>query len=254
MLRSGLALSVLLLGRFGCGGRVSDDNVADAAVDPVPVDSGVFIDTSPPPFDSGRRETHIDPPPGCAQSIAGFACTPAADRTGKTVCTDAMIEEFLNCFGSTGSEKRCTDAQKNFPECKTCFLTDWLKVNPDTGAAKVDIAACIKKIDPASTCSGTVNCSVDCVDWVCAECDDTPGSGSTSSSSEALDCARDAQSAGTASKPKGACYDLGYKDYEACESDPKFARCFLRTIEDLRYFYRGACRDGGDWSNVAMSK
>jgi len=241
----------------GCGGRVVDGAAGgDAGTDAFVADVA-RDDTRPPPFDSGRDTRPIvDPPPSCDTSIDGFACTPAADAPGKTVCTDAMIEEFLSCFGPSSDEKRCLAARKTYPGCDTCMLSDWLKINPDTGRGTINIAACIKKIDPVSKCSGAVNCAVDCEDWVCAECDDTPGSGKTgsSSSSERLECERDAQSPGTTTRPKGACYELAYKDYVDCESDPRFRYCFVRTTEDLRYFYRGACRDGGSWSSVTIEK
>jgi len=217
----------------------------DAAVDSVAIDSK--------PVDTGKPDV---PAPSCAAPIEGFACEAAADRTGKTVCTDEMIKEFMNCFGTSGDEAKCTAARTKYPQCNTCVLTDWLKVNPDTGGGSLDVAACIKKVDPTGPCSGATNCYYDCNDWVCSECDDTPGSGKTGSmsSSAALECERDARSAGSSTKPKGACYDIAYKEFTTCQSDERFRYCFVRTLADLEFFLRGACRDGGNWSNVTVDK
>ena len=44
------------------------------------------------------------------------------------------------------------------------------------------------------------------------------------------------------------------KDYTACISDPKFSVCYPATVEDVIPFYRGACRDGGDWTHAYESK
>jgi hypothetical protein len=65
-----------------------------------------------------------------------------------------------------------------------------------------------------------------------------------------IDCWRDAQLKGSATKPRGVCYDVATKDYAACATDERFAPCFVTTVEDVTYFARGACRDGGSWVNA----
>lgn len=226
----------------GCGG---DDPAPVAEDTGTPVTDTGVIDTGKP--DTIKTDT---PPPSlsCMAPLpTGFECKAPTAKAGKTVCTDAMIEEFSNCFGTSGSSAKCTAAQKAYPQCNTCILKDWLDNN------SIDTAACIAKIDPASTCGKTVKCNSDCLDAVCPadDCDTTEGSGvKGGTSTQRGDCYADAQAKGGTVKPKGVCYDLATKDYGACATDPKFTFCFVSSIADITTFFRGACRDNGDWSKA----
>ena len=231
----------------GCGG--------DSAPAAAPDTGTVVTDTGTTPVDTGTpKDTGTKPDVtvlGCMQPLpTDFVCKAPGAKAGKTVCTDAMIEEFTNCFGSAGSTTKCSAATKAYPECNTCILKDWLYNN------SVDVASCIAKVLPTDKCATTVRCNVDCLGLVCPkdDCDTTPGSGSSATRSQADDCFRDAQFRGSTLKPKGACYDVATKDYADCAAKPELAYCFVTSITDLTYFFRGACRDGGDWSKADVTK
>ncbi len=196
----------------GCG----SDDPAPVAEDTgtVATDTGTAVDTGKPDTfkpDTGPLTCRMAPLP------TGFECKAPTAKVGKNVCTDAMIEEFSNCFGS-GSAAKCTAAQKAYPQCNTCILKDWLDNN------SIDTAACIAKIDPASSCGKTVKCNSDCLDAVCPvdDCDTTEGSGAKGgTSTQRGDCYADAQAKGGTVKPKGVCYDLATKDYGHVRERPE---------------------------------
>lgn len=217
-----------------------------------------FEDTGTPVQDSGVPDTKPpadSAPPGpitCEQKLdKSFACVEPTVKAGKTVCTDLMIQEFMNCFGTTGDSKKCTAAQTKYPACNTCILKDWL-----TAAGRIDTASCYKAVDPTGTCGKTMACTNDCLDLVCPadDCDDTAGSGSTATRSQLDDCYRSAQQKpGSTVRPTGQCWDVAVKDYAACTADAKFAYCNVRAASDLLYFYRGACRDNANWAKAELS-
>lgn len=239
LLAAGLAGGVAFVGCSSDDGNNNTNTTPDTGV----VDTGTAVDSTP--ADTAKPETGLV---ACEQKLSSsFACTEPADKAGKTVCTDVMINEFMNCFGSTGDSKKCTAAQTKYPACNTCILKDWLTNN------RIDVGACIKKIDPASTCGKTIQCTTDCLDVVCPsdECDDTAGSGSTATKSQLDDCYTNAQrKPGSATKPTGQCWDVAVKDYATCSGDAKFAPCFVRSTADLLTYFRGACRDNGNWTNA----
>jgi hypothetical protein len=175
-----------------------------------------------------------------------FACSEIPHTKGMRVCTDAMIAEFVSCFGA-GDPVRCNAAQKNYPECSACILEKWIIVS-SAGVGVVDTPSCIQLRDPDGACGRITRCNTDCLEAVCGDCDSTAGTGRTSARSELDDCYADARFAGSPAKAKGACYDLASKDAVACSMIEDLAPCFLHTADDLTTFYRGACRDGGDWS------
>lgn len=239
-------LFLLLL--IGCDGRFGqrvDRPVEDAFV--AARDSGsTFNDAGsvPPPFD-----TRPPPPPvTCALPLpSDFTCIAPDVPAGRTTCTDAMLAEFVLCFGATGDEKRCSAAVKSFPECNDCVLKEWLY-----DSRFVNVGACLRAMDPSSPCGRSWRCNVDCLALVCGDCDETPGSGKTATKSERQDCETDAQSKGSSTKPIGACAATG-TELVTCREDPRFAKCFINTVADVLVFYRGACRDGGDWSRADMA-
>jgi hypothetical protein len=240
----------------GCGYRVLDGLGFDAAQEPR-ADAASAVDTSGPTtvVDSAQPDTRTSVPDtrppdmgpiSCATTLdATFTCMPPAAKAGSTECTEAMLQEFRYCFGADGDSTKCSAAMKAYPKCNSCVLDQWLYES-----RYVDTGACIRVVSPASSCGTTWRCNIDCLTAVCGECDDTPGSGKTASTSEKNDCERDAQSAGTATKPRGACYDVASKGLAECTSDPTLAPCFVRTSDDVVAFYRGACRDGGSWARA----
>lgn len=237
-----------------------DTHVADTttAVDSAVVDSTPLVDSGRPeaaPIDCGpASETGPGPDPVsslCEAALPStFACAPSETKTGSTACTDAMLEELVSgCFGSTATSTKCSAAQTKYPACTTCALNTWLY-----GGAFIDSGACIRKIDPASKCATAWRCNVDCLDEVCGGCDPTTGSGAGGTGSEMNDCRKKAQFAGSTTASKGACYDVASKDSAACKEDCRFAYCFPENNAGLINFYRGACRDGGDWTLAGVAK
>jgi hypothetical protein len=224
MRRATLALALLFL---ACS---KEENAAS-----LPVDSAVV--DSEPPVDSATEVVDAEViTASCIGSLdAGFACRSPKVRAGRTVCSDAAIRALVVCFGT--DSKACSDATAQYPACATC-VKDWFEND------RIDFAACIHALDPTGTCATTVQCTLDCLDAVCATCDSRVGSGSTSMRSARDDCER------TATESTGACWDVAAKDYVACAVDARFSICFPRGGEQLLPFFRGACRDGGDYSRA----
>ena len=202
--------------------------VADAFVE---VESDVAVDTgtvdASPPNDAAPCSVALD---------GALTCRAPRERPGKTVCTDAAIRAMLVCFGT--DTKACSDATAEYPSCSAC-VKDWLE------GERIDFAACVRAVDPSSACGTTVQCTLDCLDAVCGACDSRVGTGSLPARSARDDCEIDAAKNGS-----GACWELAAKDYTACATDPKFGVCFPRGAEEMLAFFRGACRDGGDYSRV----
>jgi len=239
LLAAGVAGGVAFVGCSSSDEAAPAPTDSGVAADSAPVDTGATKDTAPP-VDTGLV-------PCEAKLDKAFACEEPAVKAGKTVCTDVMINEFMNCFGTDGDSKKCTAAQTKYPQCNTCILTDWL------ADSRIDVAGCVKKIDPTGTCGKTIGCTQACLDMTCSsdECDDTPGSGSTSTRSQLDDCYRAVQQKpGSSIRPTGQCWDVAVKDYAACSGDAKFTYCFVRAKTDLLTFYRGACRDNGSWAKA----
>jgi hypothetical protein len=112
----------------------------------------------------------------------------------------------------------------------------------------MDVAACYAAIDATSSCAKAARCNDDCIVASCAAaCDTAEGSGRTPTSTQYGDCADDVTADGSTGRPKGSCYDKATKDFKACQTDPKFANC---NPSDVITFYRGACRDNGNWAHA----
>jgi len=238
-MRSLVLLSLLLV---ACGGKVAGDPSldSDAAVDSARPDGGPIFDAAPRP---DTRPTPVDagpppPPPTCATPLSsGFACVPPTPKKGQTVCTEEAIKAIVGgCFGDSATESTCNSARKKYPACDNCMLRDWLDNN------RLDVAACVLGVTPGNPCAKTIKCGYDCLDDVCSSCDPTPGTGTGGGYSEMDDCFNNE------SEPTGKCYAIAMKDYMECAGDPKLSICFPATVEDVFPFFRGACRDGGDWS------
>ncbi|MGZ3453718.1 MAG: hypothetical protein ACXVEF_29205 [Polyangiales bacterium] len=240
-----LLLSAGVCGVAGFAGCSSSDETpqetADAGGDSSPADTGAPKDTGTLPDTAPSTSCQADLP-------SDFMCNKPADKAGSTACTDKMLTEFLNCFG-TGDTAKCTAAQKAYPDCNKCVLSTWIITNP-SGGGSIDVGACIQKIDPTGTCGTSVQCDTDCYNTICESCDTTAGSGSSATRSEFDDCYRDTRFAGSSSKPKGKCYDLATKAAKTCLADAKYANCIISSIDSVKNFYRGACRDNANWTNA----
>jgi hypothetical protein len=215
-----------------------EDPPNQAAPDAFVEDTAEPLDAAEP-LDTAPVDTS-DAAPCIAPLDGGFTCVPPTPRPGKTVCTDAALDAVLVCFGS--DSKACSAATAKYPECSAC-VKDWIEGD------RIDFAACVYAIDPTNPCGTTVQCTLDCLDAVCSACDPTVGSGSMPARSARDDCERAASSSGDGG-PVGACWDVAAKDYAACATDPRFMLCFPRRLDELVPFFRGACRDGGDYSRV----
>lgn len=237
----------LACGLVACGGKVGLLVELGGDAEPV-VDTGTSVidsgvrDTAPPPFDTAfdTSPTPVDVGPGtCATPLEpGFTCLAPTPKKGQKVCTEAAIQAIVSgCFGTTGGGSACDAARKKYPACDNCMLTEWID---DTGMS-LDVAACIIAIAPGNPCGKTVKCGFDCLSNVCSSCDPSPGTGS-GGMSEMDDCYN------TESDVGGKCYAIAMKDYFECAGDPKISVCIPTTVESVIPFYRGACRDGGDWS------
>lgn len=117
------------------------------------------------------------------------------------------------------------------------MLRDWL----DGGS--LNVGACVLAVSPGNPCGKTVKCGFDCLAEVCADCDPSAGTG-TSGSSEMDECYTNESDIG------GKCYAVAMKDYPECAGDPKLSVCFPMDVDAVIPFYRGACRDGGDWTKA----
>jgi hypothetical protein len=238
------ALSLLVVfGLVGCGARVIDGrHVAANPDDASTTDSVVTIDTATidtAVLDDSSVSIDVEPidtsPPLCDTPVSGFSC-PTVSAKGAKVCNDMQIRAFMDaCFGDTGDPSACSNAQSKYASCAKCVLETFI-----TPGGYLDVGACIKKVKPASPCASSVNCLYACWADACSSCDFTI-TGGTSDYNECLIRQSD---------PTGSCYDFGAKDYDSCTSDPDLTVCVPATIDALLPFYRGGCRDGGDWSKA----
>lgn len=228
---------------LGCGARTIsdfdlDETVGDASADSFSIDTA-SLDTAT--FDTGRPpppDTRPPPPMTCELPLdPSFACLDVPKLAGKKVCNDAAIRALTNACFFGGDGGSCEAARKKYGACSKCVIEEWI------AESRLESGACIQKIDPKSSCGRVINCTYDCLASVCSECDPEPGSGKGGGSA-ADDCYENAAST-------GGCYDLAAKDYTECASDPRFSVCIPNTEEDLIMFYRGACRDGADWSKAS---
>jgi hypothetical protein len=223
----------------GCG---SDPDV------PTPQDGGSDApDTSmsdTTTVDTARVDTGLpETAPVCPAALpSDFACVAPYLPIAQKVCTDKMLRALLSCFGG-GDDLKCIAAKKAYPACSSCVINDWLE------RGEVASASCIQTIDPAGSCGKTLQCAGDCAAKMCEGC--APPSRDACHQSVSAGPSADAGDAGDAGAGS-TCYQLAAKDVPACEADPKLRICFVRDAEDLVRFFRGACRDKGDWSKADL--
>jgi hypothetical protein len=243
----------------GCGAKLADDLAAtvdggDAGLADGSVPTDVGFDARPDGSPDARPDTRPDstppPPPDGGPFVCdtppgpGFVCPPAAKK-GAKVCNDAAIRAILaGCFGAGASGESCSDARAKFASCGGCMLGTFL-VDPGF----IDIGACMAAVDPKSPCGARVGCTFTCYSETCASCDFSPGPDGFSEFDECLERASEPPGA----PGSGACWELGGKDYAGCTEDPKFAVCVPFDEAGLLPFYRGACRDGGNWSKASTA-
>ncbi|MBK7396868.1 MAG: hypothetical protein IPJ34_11345 [Myxococcales bacterium] len=199
-------------------------------------------------IDTGKIDTGTpEVPLSCPAPLAtGFECKAPTDHPGRTTCTDEGIDAVVSgCFGSAATSTTCNAAKAKYAACYKCTIDEW------TPGGYTDRGLCAQKIDPTGKCGKAFRCVTDCIASVCTtdDCDTTPGSGRTPSTSQYENCVSDVQNKGGTARPKGACYDIASKDAQECAGDPKFANCI-----DVTYLFRGACRDNGDWSKADIAK
>ncbi len=224
----------------GCSDPAStSENASDSSV----IDSYPDIITSDnPPCLFMACDTGTTPPIDCTAPLpADFACGSIKAKAGQKVCAEASLTELMTCFVA-GGEKACEAARAKHPDCDKC-LTEW-----KYGERFFDVGACMHLVDPASGCGEAWRCERDCVAAACAECDDSPGSGKTPGGSALSEC--DARMRNAADAGTGTCYERATRDLDLCRLHPTVAVCFVDKAEDVLRFYRGACRDGGDWSKA----
>lgn len=232
-----ISLLALITLAVGCGSSDPEVTpVADSALetgDTGAIDTGSKVDTGVPPV------------PGCEVDLpSDFACAAPTKTAGKTTCTEAALQEFVvKCLNEEITVPAdCAGWKTANADCAAC-VADWSwdripgKVYPD------DYKCYWSTFD--ATCGKTVNCLFSCQDEVCTDCVDE----------EAATCYEDAEKSG------GRCWDVAGKDAAGCFDKTDLSGCNVDEIyanvpkianlrEQLLKFYRGACRDNGDWKNA----
>ncbi len=240
----GSVLGALVVGLAGCGGKVATldgDAGPDVVIleggdldtrfgdDAIPIDSAVV--------DSGRFF--------CDEPADDLVC-PEPQKKGAAVCNDAAIRALSDgCFGDTADQESCQAARSKFSACSRCVLETFI-----TDSGFLDMAPCILSVSPGSTCAKSVSCAYECIGYVCSNCDYSPGTG-VETETEYGDCTNRAFSPPPA--PNGLCWSQGGKDYERCLADPALRVCVPYDVTELVPFFRGACRDGGNWAKADVA-
>ena len=241
MSRTSIFALALVSLSIGCGSTETPAATTDAAVE-------VAIDTGK--ADTGKLETA--PPdmgtlPGCETELpSSFACTAPKKIAGSTACSDDVLNDFVQkCLATDLTVPSACAAWKTAnAACASCVGAWSWDAKP--GAVYPDDWKCWwSNLD--ATCAKSVNCLHDCQDTVCAECADE----------EAIQCYGDSEKSGgrcwtVAGKASDAC--LKAANLEGCNVDEIYADAPSITTmrEQILKYYRGACRDNGDWKNATM--
>lgn len=220
-----------------CGGDPGPSSGTGAPADATPGgDAGAEVpaDTGGPKKDSAPLDDALG---GCPDPVPeGYVCGAASLPAAAKACSDEDLAGVVkNCFHAGGD---CPGWRAAHAACDACVAA-W--VHPTLRGPYW--AACYKAIDKASDCGRLEHCAGDCLKHTCYN-------GSCSTDAEARSCEERVLSSG------GACATaLDLTKWKACQADPQFLPC--RRVENdagLIQFYRGACRDGGDWSLSATPK
>ncbi len=219
-------------------------------------------DTKPvTPIDAGDTS-----PPLCDLALSSdFSCAPAVNRPApKTTCTETQLQDLVKaCVGDDISKTPtgCSAWKAANPECASC--TTAFSLTGFSSRAIPDRNMCYWAVfDDA--CDTALNCSFQCQAEVCAECSSESGSSPDGKTTEYSDCTARARSNATSARPKGKCWDIASKDAAACLDKVDVDVCYVDEYwnptgaggkydpvlmrQQIVEFYRGACRDGGDWT------
>ena len=236
-----------------------------------PTDSAA--DTAKPPGDSAKPDGVVPPsdtkPTVCDQTLASdFKCVAPKVVAGSTACSEAMLQDFAEkCLSADLKVPATCAAWKSAnAACNTCV--EAFSIDPASIPGKVipDRDKCYYDVFDAK-CSLAVACYFDCGSAVCTDCDQTKGSGTKATTSEYDDCWSRVHFAGSASRPKGQCYDIASKTAKTeCFSGPfDINPCIINELysptgaggkidlptlkTEVTIFLRGACRDNANWTN-----
>jgi hypothetical protein len=274
-----LVVSALVV---GCGGRVNESSSSDTDAG---TDSAIVGLDAEEPFDIGTPDTRPTPdtwkdfgleptpePTVCDHVLPSFfECTAptATDKGGPPSkdCTEADLEDFvMSCiYADYKVGPGCTSWKDAHPACNTCVGHWALSTAVIPGQIYPDRDKCYYQLlDPS--CSTSFLCMSACDEAVCDGCDPAPGSGASGKASEWQECVNRERAEGGTGSPKGACYDLAAGAALKCLSSAAdlTSPCVVNELfaptgtgghpdvtlmrPEVLVFYRGACRDGGDWT------
>ncbi len=238
----------------------------DSAFDTV-FDSAV--DTTSPPVDATRPDVS---PLSCeVRLVSSFACTPptAAQKGGPPTkaCSEAALQAFATaCIAADYKVGAGCDAWKTAnAACATCIGNWSLATAVLPGKVYADRDKCWYQLLDAP-CSVSLNCMFACDDAVCGDCDKSPGSSTDGTKSEFQECVNRERAKGGTVVPKGQCNDLATGNALKCLSDNAalIDPCIVSELyaptgagghpdvttmqSQSVVFYRGACRDDGNWT------
>jgi hypothetical protein len=252
-----------------------DDDTGVAVTDTGAADTAPVVDAKKDSHDGGGTDTG---PYSCLAPLpADFACTaPKITAVPGTSCSEDDLQGFATA---------CID--KNFSVGSGCAA--WMSAHTACGACIKGFGFATSSgglpVYPdrdqcyytkfSADCAKSWNCMFACDDAACnstdTPCDKTAGSGTKGGSdSEFQDCVTKERARGGTAVPKGECYDVATKAaLETClPTLPSSALNFCVVNEEfsptgpggapdlpsMRFevieYYRGACRDNGDWTNA----
>lgn len=219
----------------------------------------VVVDTS---VADTTMEASVDSAPMlCDHKVSStFDCEPPKKiATPSSACSDAQLQAMADaCIADplTTSPSGCGKWMADNAACAAC-VTDF--ANPTYPSHTIpQTEQCYWALFD-DVCDTTVQCYFDCVTEACAACAITAGSGMTATSTAWSDCADRTRSS------KGTCWMVAARDASDCfamsdttvcrvdelaQAKPDLAKLKTQIVQ----FYRGACRDGGDWTNRTTTK
>jgi len=248
MLRHSIFTLAILSTLVGCS---SSDPPATGA----PVDGGsdtATTDTKMPAPDTKPQDTGSGTI-ACKEPVDDVVCLAPLKAAGQTACNDAMLMDLAEkCLGADIKvPTACADWKAANAACASCVKAwSWsAEAGGPAGDIYPDDWKCYWSVFDAP-CAKSVNCMFDCQYTACGNCE--------SGSAERRNCFDSVSKAG------GECYDLAAKDgnacfetfktpLEGCNVDEMYAA--MPNVDTLKQqvvrFLRGACRDGGNWTNSA---
>jgi hypothetical protein len=251
-IRTHIPFFALVLVGFAAGCGSNSDDSAPATE----TDAGVVADTAPdtqkPPADAAAETA----PSTCESALpSDFACVEPEKGTPATTCTEEMLADFVQkCLATDLSVPSTCDAWKTAnPACATCVASfSWSEID---GQVYPDDYKCYWGImDPA--CAKAANCTWDCEAAACGDCDSSTPDGAGKTESDY--CVASVTNAG------GKCYAVAAQKSAECFKTYKLDNCNVDEIysdspnlttmqQQILRFYRGACRDNGNWTNATSA-